>query len=161
MGEGEAQKGQGEAMTDATSALRAAAFHLFAPINLTEIYEGIKYVEAAIAALPPGTNADLVKMIETLDWRLLEQIADGLESESAKFADFPESKMDNLPPEPRPKRRRKPRLDRMIAQAEKASGKSITSITTPDGITLTFGEPAPAASDNPWLADLEKNRTKQ
>jgi hypothetical protein len=147
-------------MTDATSALRAAAFHLWAPINRCELDEAIKYVEDAIAALPPGTNPDLVKMIETLDWRLLEQIADGLESESAKFADLPESKMDNLPPEPRPKPAAS-RLDRMIAQAEKASGKSITSITTPDGITLTFGEPAPAASENPWLADLEKNRTKQ
>jgi hypothetical protein len=58
----------------------------------------------------------------------------------------------------RQKRQRRPRLDRMIAQAEKATGKSVASITTADGVTLTFGEGAPAASNNPWLADLEKRK---
>ena len=37
------------------------------------------------------------------------------------------------------RRQRTPRLDRAIAQAEKA-GKRVSSITTPDGVTLTFGE---------------------
>ena len=43
----------------------------------------------------------------------------------------------------------------MIAQAEKA-GKPVTSITTPDGMTLRFGEPEPGALENPWFADLDK-----
>ena len=54
-----------------------------------------------------------------------------------------------------PKRQRKPRLDRLIAQAEKASGKTISSITMPDGTTVSFGEPEPTAATNPWLADLK------
>jgi hypothetical protein len=58
------------------------------------------------------------------------------------------------------KRQRKPRLDRLIKQAEQ-TGKSVNSITTPDGTTLTFGEPAPTeATKNPWLADLNKVKKK-
>jgi hypothetical protein len=51
-------------------------------------------------------------------------------------------------------KRRKPRLDRDIARAEKASGKVVTSITLPDGTRLGFGEPE-KSQDNPldqWLA---------
>jgi hypothetical protein len=41
----------------------------------------------------------------------------------------------------RPKhRKRKPNIRRLIAEAEK-TGKHVTSVTTPDGVTLTFGEP--------------------
>jgi len=43
----------------------------------------------------------------------------------------------------------------MIKQAEK-SGKAVSSITTPDGTTIHFGEPAPTEASNPWLADLNK-----
>ena len=43
-----------------------------------------------------------------------------------------------------PKRQRskaKPRIDyAMIKQAERRTGKKVTSITTPDGTTLTFGQ---------------------
>jgi hypothetical protein len=39
--------------------------------------------------------------------------------------------------ESRPARRRKLRVDALIRQAEKA-GKVVTSITTPDGVTLRF-----------------------
>ena len=53
------------------------------------------------------------------------------------------------------KSRRRPRVDRLIAQAEK-TGKNVVSITTPDGVTLTFGEPKPTEASNPWLADLDK-----
>jgi hypothetical protein len=49
-----------------------------------------------------------------------------------------------------PKRRqRKPRLDCAIAQAEKA-GKRVSSITTPDGVTLTFGQGEPTEAGNEW-----------
>jgi hypothetical protein len=63
------------------------------------------------------------------------------------------------------RRQRKPRLDRQIAAAEKA-GKTVTSITTADGVTLTFGrsEPGKTTSDNPWdiaAAELRKGREGQ
>jgi hypothetical protein len=70
-------------MTDAASALRAAAFCFHFPINLSEIDEGIEWVEAAIAALPPGTDPNLVRMVETLDWRRLEMVANELERRAA------------------------------------------------------------------------------
>ena len=40
----------------------------------------------------------------------------------------------------KPKRQRRPALDSLIREAEKA-GKSVSSITTPDGTTVRFGEP--------------------
>jgi hypothetical protein len=46
-------------------------------------------------------------------------------------------------------------IARMIAQAEK-SGRTVTSITTPDGTTIRFDEPTPSDATNPWLADLPK-----
>jgi hypothetical protein len=61
------------------------------------------------------------------------------------------------PPTPKPPKSRR-KLDRLIAQAEKATGKIVSSITTADGTTLNFGEPEPTAPTNPWLADLEKRR---
>ena len=56
-------------------------------------------------------------------------------------------------------RRRKPGLRRLIAQAEK-TGKTVTSVTTPDGHTLRFGELPSSEANNPWLVDLDK-MTKQ
>jgi len=55
------------------------------------------------------------------------------------------------------KRQRKPSLGKLIAQAEK-SGKPVSSITTPDGVTLQFGEPEPTEATNPWLADLKATK---
>ena len=46
------------------------------------------------------------------------------------------------------KRPRKPSLKRQIKAAEKA-GKTVTSITTPDGTTLHFGADGSAAT-NEW-----------
>jgi hypothetical protein len=42
---------------------------------------------------------------------------------------------------------RRPSIGRMIAQAEKATGKPVTSITLPDGTKLDFSE---ADRVNPW-----------
>ena len=57
---------------------------------------------------------------------------------------------------PRAKRRvRKPSIATLIKRAEKA-GKTVTSVTTPDGTVLHFGEPEPTEANNPWLADLDK-----
>jgi hypothetical protein len=55
----------------------------------------------------------------------------------------------------KPHKPRRPSISKMIAQAEKA-GKPVTSITTPDGMTLRFGEPEPGALENPWFTDLDK-----
>ena len=49
---------------------------------------------------------------------------------------------------------RKPSIRRMVAAAEKA-GKTVTSVTTPEGITLRFDQPEPTEARNPWLADLK------
>jgi hypothetical protein len=51
------------------------------------------------------------------------------------------------------KRERKPRIDRMIAAAERG-GENVTSITTPDGVTLHFGKGESTEASNPWLDDL-------
>jgi len=64
------------------------------------------------------------------------------------------------PPEaqPQPPLARKPRklgIVTIIRHAEKA-GRPVTSITTPDGTVLHFGEPQPSEATNPWLADLDK-----
>ena len=55
----------------------------------------------------------------------------------------------------RSRRQRKPSIGRMIAAAERA-GKKVTSITTPDGVTLHFGKVEDTDTTNPWLADLGK-----
>jgi hypothetical protein len=64
-----------------------------------------------------------------------------------------------LPSQPKRHRQRKPSIKRMIAAAERA-GKNVTSITTPDGVTLHFGKVEDTEASNPWLADLDK-MTKQ
>ena len=48
----------------------------------------------------------------------------------------------------------------MIAAAERA-GKNVTSVTTPDGVTLRFGESEPTEVNNPWLAGIDDKVTKQ
>jgi hypothetical protein len=61
------------------------------------------------------------------------------------------------PPQPQqqPRRQRRSSVGTLIKRAEK-EGKSVTSITTPDGTVLHFGEPQPTEANNPWLADLDK-----
>jgi hypothetical protein len=70
----------------------------------------------------------------------------------------PYCRPDIAPASARPRRRRKPskpRLATQVARAEKAVGKPVTSITTPDGTTIRFDEPSgDSAADttdaNPW-----------
>ena len=64
--------------------------------------------------------------------------------------------LPKLPKPSKPRKPRKPTLRTLVTQAEKATGKAVTSITTPDGTTLHFGEPEPTEATNPWLADLDK-----
>ena len=66
-----------------------------------------------------------------------------------------------FPSQPPSKRRqRRPSIKRMIAAAER-SGKTVTSITTPDGVTLRFGESEPTEANNPWLVGIDDKVTKQ
>jgi hypothetical protein len=58
------------------------------------------------------------------------------------------------PPAARRVGSRKPSIATLIRRAEKA-GKTVTSVTTPDGTVLHFGEPQPTEASNPWLADLK------
>jgi hypothetical protein len=66
-----------------------------------------------------------------------------------------------IPPQS-PRRQHKPRkpsIATLIKRAEK-TGQRVTSITLPDGTTLTFGETTPTDANNPWLTEIEK-ATKQ
>jgi hypothetical protein len=168
VGEGEGCEGEA-ASTDAVSAVRAAeaAFALyaaaecFAGISLNPLEEGVEYAERAIAALPPGFgHPDLVreirKMVEARDWRLLEMTSRELDTWVA--ARPPGESGKNRAERSvvsQPRRQRKPSIRTLIQQAEKA-GKPVTSVTTPDGITLRFDQPEPAEASNPWLAELDK-----
>ena len=60
----------------------------------------------------------------------------------------------------KPRRQRKPSIKKMIAAAERA-GKSVTSITTPDGTTLYFGKVEDTEASNPWLVGIDDKVTKQ
>ena len=53
-----------------------------------------------------------------------------------------------------PRKLRKPSIRKLVEQAEK-TGKRVTSVTTPDGMIINFGEPEPSAANNPWLDDLK------
>ena len=55
----------------------------------------------------------------------------------------------------RQRKPRKPSITKVIAQAEKATGKPVTAITLPDGTKLDFGKPESAAAENPWFDDLK------
>jgi hypothetical protein len=57
-------------------------------------------------------------------------------------------------PQPKSRRPRKASIGRQIAAAERG-GKNVTSITTPDGVTLHFGKNESTTTEpNPWLDDL-------
>jgi hypothetical protein len=68
-------------------------------------------------------------------------------------------------PSPPARKPRKPSLRRQIAAAEKATGKSVTSVTLPDGTKLGLDEPQPTnKSGNPWdvaAAALRKDKALQ
>jgi hypothetical protein len=55
---------------------------------------------------------------------------------------------------PRTRRKRKPSIATLVKRAEK-TGKTVNSITTPDGTTINFGAPESSEANNPWLADLK------
>ena len=47
----------------------------------------------------------------------------------------------------KPRRQRKPSLKTVLDQAQKAGA---ASVTTPDGVTITFGQAAEQQTPNPW-----------
>jgi hypothetical protein len=55
---------------------------------------------------------------------------------------------------------RRPSIRRLVQQAE-ASGHSVASVTTPDGMTIHFGQPEPSEANNPWRDDLRRKEAKQ
>ena len=57
---------------------------------------------------------------------------------------------------------RGPSISKIIAQAEKATGKPVTSITMPDGTKLDFSKPESAEPKNPWpLDEFHTKETKR
>jgi len=67
-----------------------------------------------------------------------------------------------LPKPPKPRKPRRPSISKMIAQAEKATGKPVTSITMPDGTKLDFSKPESAEPKNPWpLDEFHTKETKR
>ena len=51
------------------------------------------------------------------------------------------------------------RACRWIVQVEK-TGKKVTSVITPDGHTLKFGELPSSEANNPWLVELDEMTKK-
>ena len=54
-------------------------------------------------------------------------------------------------------RRRRPSISKQIKDAEK-SGRTVTSITLPDGTRLDFGKAESTEPENPWLAAADQAR---
>jgi hypothetical protein len=57
------------------------------------------------------------------------------------------------------RRKRKASIATLVKRAEK-SGRTVSSVVTPDGMTINFNDPEPSKTNNPWLADIAKG-TKQ
>jgi len=70
---------------------------------------------------------------------------------SALAADLATELRQFPPRTPKPRQR----TTTLIKQAEKATGKPVTSITLADGTKLDFGKPESAAPENPWFDDLK------
>jgi hypothetical protein len=129
-------------MTDITICLRAAADCLAAARFCPSVAESAReYAAMAVANLSPDHAAQVERALDCGDHRMLDDLANALEPPAA--------------PARNPKRQRKPRVHTLIKQAEK-SGKPVTSITTPDGVTLHFGKGESTEASNPWLDDLNK-----
>jgi hypothetical protein len=78
---------------------------------------------------------------------------------AGELAAAPADRADRGAPPARtvPKRRRRPSIATLVRRAEK-TGRSVASITTPDGTTIHFGESTPTDATNPWLTDLKATK---
>ena len=97
--------------------------------------------------LPAAVQADLSSQLQR---KLRQSPPDGLKTAA---------QADPLSVGHRQRASRRPSIGKMIARAEKATGKPVTSITLPDGTKLDFGRPTPTESENPW--PLDEFRTKE
>ena len=76
-------------------------------------------------------------------FRLFRRRPRGERAESMRALAAPNAFKPKADPAPaKPRRQRKPSIRKMIAAAER-SGKTVTSVTTPDGMTLHFGKGDP------------------
>jgi hypothetical protein len=115
----------------------------------SEADEGIELATEALDAL--SADADLG--VRTDGVRAM--LADPANYDLYRLAPWCDALADKLdPPRKRKPKGKRQSLDRMIAQAEKKSGRSVTSITTPDGTTLHFGDPTPTPAKelDQWIA---------
>jgi hypothetical protein len=98
-------------------------------------------------------NEDLFEAKTAEDDRRLEQrLADHDEAELDAMLDKLDEgagMVDGSGVAARRRRQRKTSIRKIIADAER-TGKNVTSVTTPDGTTLRFGEPGAVTSANPW-----------
>jgi hypothetical protein len=113
----------------AAESLAAARF--FGPSELDEAREA---AAMAVTELPPDLAALVEEALSDGDFNTLDQIANAFEPPAA------------LTPQRKSRRQRKPSVGKLIAQAEKF-GKPVTSITTPDGVTLHFGTAESAGNE--------------
>jgi hypothetical protein len=109
----------------------------------------IDEAERLLHDLPPsGTRDDALDMVEPARGgdvearRLLASFLDHLRWLMERARDAPTTAT-------KPRSERKPSVRKLIKQAEE-SGKQVTSVTTPDGVTLKFGEREAGTTDNPW-----------
>jgi hypothetical protein len=134
-------------MTDVATCLRVAADCLACAALLpSEADAAREYAAMAAAELPADLAAQVERALDCGDHRMGARVLDGL-ANALKPPAAPT-------PQPKSRRQRKLSIGRMIAAAERG-GKNVTSITTPDGVTLRFGESEPTEASNPWLDDLK------
>ena len=109
--------------------------------------------------LSPADRAALLAERAELDEFLLARVRPSADLASlfARFAAREAALLGRpttVPAPTKPRRQRKPSISKMIAAAERG-GKTVTSITTPDGVTLHFGKVEPTEANNPWLAGID------
>ena len=142
-------------MTDAIERLWFAHLLLTgANISPDERARAIDDAERLLRDLPPsGSRDDGLDVIEAArggDVEARRHLANSL-----NHVRWPLERARDTPMSaPKPRRQRKPSIGRQIAAAQRG-GKNVTSITTPDGVTLHFGKSESIEASNPWLDDLK------
>jgi hypothetical protein len=133
-----------------TDAIPSIWFDLLTGRNPDQITWAIDEVERLLRDLPPSGardhGLDVIEAARAGDVDAQRQLANSL---AHVYCRLPHAKTPTRASKPR--KARKPSVGKMIAAAERG-GKSVTSITTPDGVTLHFAKDTEAS--NPWLDDL-------
>jgi hypothetical protein len=162
---GQAQQGREAPMTDAERmcASRMGLAHLLLTRgNPDERAWAIDEAERLLRDLPPSCfpflrddALDVVEAARGGDVGARSQLADSLDL-LASLIERTEARAKAT----KPRSPRKPSVRKLIKQAEE-SGKQITSVTTPDGVTLKFGKPEGAveSAGNEWDEVLLRHGT--